>query len=74
LYTVGVINERDASRKASQVSIRAVTLWSAIAVIQRPPSVGNIIACNATWGGSGNVSTAFHSVVALRGISTTAVA
>jgi hypothetical protein len=45
----------------SQVSIRAVALWSAIAMIQRQSSVGAINACNAKWGGSGSVSTSFHS-------------
>src|SRR6516164_2657674 len=74
LYSVGVINERDASRKASQVSIRDVALWSAIAIIQRSPSIGTNTACNAKNGGSGCVSTSFQSDGALGGIATTTVA
>ena len=74
LYTVGVVSERDASRKASQVSSRAVPRWLAIAIIQRPPSVGTKKACSARSGGSGCVKTSFQSSVALLGTGTMAVA
>src|SRR5258707_8848020 len=57
LDSVGVISKRDASRKASQVSIHDPPLWAAITMIQRPSSVGAMTAWNKPCGGSGRVST-----------------
>ena len=61
-----MISKRDASRKASQVSIHDDPLWAAITMIQRPSSVGAMTAWNKPCGGSGRVSTSFQSAVALR--------
>ena len=74
LNIVGVINDRDASRKASQVSSRAPAPWSAITIIQRLSSIGSNTACNGRAGGSGCVRTSFQSRGALGGIDTTTVA
>jgi len=68
LCTVGVINEAGCLEKGVPGSRSTrLALWSAIAVIQRRSSVGTIIARNAKWGGSGSVSTSFHSVIASGG-------
>ena len=76
---VGVLPKRDfgisvlcATRPLIELVLRHRA--EAIATIQRPSSIGTSTACNPRWGGSGSVSTAFQSVVAVRGISTTTVA
>src|SRR5438270_9560928 len=68
-YIIGVIRERHASRKLSQVSSRAITPRLATNTIPRLPSIGNNTALQARCGGSGNVtasSDTLHGVVGIR--------